>query len=600
MSLGTILREAREHYQKRTGKGQKEVQKELFEGKPEKLDLIEADKEIPPKEDATRMLDHYGVSLARRARALESYQLGERLSELVKTSGYTKYHVAERAGMSYHHLARLLSGTRRFHSPERLIALARLLNADDTKTRELVDLARFPGYDLLMLERSEATSENCDLVEHLRRRLTLGIDRKTEGFVDSPMSRYAVDSGNVAYGPTGVARLATQVIRKSTESPTTSASSSAPDSERIKISIGRVFVGDRKLLQQFLAAICDALEAGIPVDCLIPPPKTASELVNIVVRSLVFLGINNESYTLRVDKQRAEDSTADRLDARALRMVVSPNSNVLFFLPKEKNAEEDAAALLADEGNVFENHFDSRFREGKTLLRLFRSDSDSPARLQKALREAEAKPGPRMIMRRRPPNTMIPLDFWEWEAEQIQQDLAILSSETVDPWRYERLALKRFVDDKQSVTGSLEALRREKAERIQRLSEVAESFPVREIYSKNSYEAFFRNAEVPLEIRRATIDHTIEWLEAYPHYMIAITEQDTLTLTAFFGVHSEETVFLSVWREKERADYLQVEDSLLVVAFKDYFITKWNELPAADRLKSEIKSYLTGLSDSLE
>lgn len=592
MSLSVKLKEAREKYQEKPEAKKLKVEdiaKAIFPGSAgaaaKKLEAIEKGTVFPSYVDAQQILNYYGLTPAQQLPILLPYRLAEQLAGLAERSGYTKTHLATQAGFSYHHFMRILNGGRQVTSADKLLKICEAVKATPADTQELMKLANFEDFDHMQLDLSSSAKQHDELVTGLRNELSSPQD----GSQAPPVRDLFISPApsHCARGAFGIARLAAHLVREQTEKGT----------PLIKISLGRRFVGDPKLLRMFLDEISTAISNGASVQCLLPMPLNAEQAFESVSRSLLFLSVSNGKYEVRLDPA-TRDAAAGRLIAEPARVMILPSHRVLLFLPSEYDSRDDSAMVIEDKEGLIEQHFDRRFEGGVVLATLFRSKADDPVAFQRALREAEADDGPRLIIRRRPPNTMMPPRYWEWESEQlagVRKGPESLVSESTDPWHFERLALRRAKPPSpQTIKDTLARLHNEKVLRLERMVEALHYFPLREIYPKKSLTEYFTSKNLPREVRLAKLDELISWLMRYDNYEIALSESGPLTTRAFFGVHGQ-TVFLSVWRPDAQADYLRVKDKHFVQAFQDYFIKRWGELPASDRSKPRVQAWLEHL-----
>lgn len=593
MSLSVKLKEAREKYQEKPEAKRlkfEDIAKSIFPGPAgaaaKKLQAIEKGAVFPSFVDAQQILNHYGLTPAQQLPILLPYRLAEQLAGLAERSGYTKTHLATQAGFSYHHFMRILKGGRQVTSADKLLKICKAVKATPEETRELMKLANFEDFDHMQLDLSSSVEQHDELVTRLRNELSSPEDGSQAPSVRDLFISSA--PSHSARGSFGITKLAAHLVREQAEK----------GKPLIKISLGRRFVGDPKLLRLFLDEISTAISNGASVQCLLPMPLNAEQAFKSVSRSLLFLSVTNGKYEVRLDPATRDAAAGGRI-AEPARVMILPSHQVLLFLPSEYDSRDDSAMVIEDKEGLIEQHFDRRFEGGVVLATLFRSKADDPVAFQRALREAEADDGPRLIIRRRPPNTMMPPQYWEWESEQLagaRRGSESLVSDSTDPWLFERLALRKAKPPSpQAIKDTLARLHDEKVLRRERMVESLHYFPLREIYPKKSLTEYFTSKNLPQEVRLGILDELITWLQSYDNYEIALSESGPLTTRAFFGIHGDQTVFLSVWRPDAQADYLQVKNEHFVQAFRDYFIKRWGELPASDRSKPQVLGWLARL-----
>lgn len=601
MNIGKLLREERERFQVDLGEDRAsfdEIARDLFghfERPAEKLKRIEAGEEIPTREEARRLLRHYGVTGDAETSALKSYRVDRLLKSLADGTRIKRRALAADAGLSYHHFMRLLSGSRMVRDQAQLMKLADVFGAEPEDRLQLLQQARIEDRDPLILDllartASSTRSEQILRVDALRRDIGTRIGESpwpSAGKLD-----YDTDASSSARGPIEITTLASRLVRQapSTGSKTNGA---AAGGRMVRISLGRRFVGDPHMLAGFLGAVRDALDDGVDVRCVLPWAKEPNRVFGTIGKSLSFLGTRGR-YDLRY--AHPEDQRDD-----PLRSIIAPNGKALVFLPRETSYEDNVATVVGDEDGAIRDHFDRRFAESRPVLTLYRSEASDPSALQAALREAERQSGPRFLIKRRFTGTAIPGAHWGWEQAQILRacDPGHAYDDACGPWRFERMAIQDARRRGGKTTADvLDLLRREKVLRVERHLQTLHEYPTREIYSRERIERFLGDPDLPHDLRVAILDQFLDWIERYDHYSLALVDDDELFEDSLFGLHGGDSVFLSVGRSAKRADYLRINQTVVAGAFATYFLDRWKRLPEESRSRQAISEQLRALKST--
>lgn len=549
-----------------------------------------------PREEVRRILRFYHTPSRRIDQALAPYDVSEQLNELLLSSGLTRAALAERAGVSYAHTTRLLTGKRYVSSEEQLIKIATVMGAKSSAIHALLDTACISSVDsqwhgLLAEREGEKRSRRIACVHGLLEKL----HRKAVGEQlpsSARMLKPGVDDlGTVARGPVEISSLATHVVGQADRAPLLSRRSPR---RFIDVSLGKRFVGNKKALATFFACIQAMQEKGVAVRVLYPEPESVERLFQAIETALPFLG-HKGGFELRYEK--VDEDHAET----ALRMVASQSGLVLHLLPREPQVRDDHAVLVdAATAEVYSQHFERRFQQAGGLLRLYQpTSSGSKLAFQHALRRAEDEPGDRLIFRRRFDPTMIPAKHWGWERQQLEQATdperagkGSASLHRTGPWLFERLSISE-ANSATERSQLLASLHKEKVSRFRRLLEALNSgMEVREALPADVFRGFLMDAAMDEEVRLATVQVYLDLLAQYPNYSLALTRRPALPEA--LGVHGPFSVFVSL-SYPGQGSYLHIHNRRAARAAREALLSTWRGLRPHEANKQAVSEYLRSL-----